>query len=157
MSHSVFLLPPLPQTPFNFLFSSVPKMDSGNRWATSAHCAGVVDLVLSGDISAQNGVVRLVVFRHVGSLVQRKCAVSALRFLAHNPDVWVARATRCALHDLFAEDSWRLFTQYRDAMAQVRLDYDEVVTDTGYQPSGVQRVSHYPECSSSAGDSSCPR
>ena len=108
-------------------------MDSGNRWATSAHCAGVVDLVLSGDISAQNGVARLVVFRHVGSLDQRKCAVSALQFLAHNPDVWVARATRCALHDLFVEDSWRLFTQNRDAMAQVWLDYDEVVTDTGYQ------------------------
>ena len=108
-------------------------MDSGNRWATSAHCAGAVDLVLSGDISAQNGVARLVVFRHVGSLDQRKCAVSALQFLAHNPDVWVARATRCALHDLFVEDSWRLFTQNRDAMAQVRLDYDEVVTDTGYQ------------------------
>ena len=105
-------------------------MDSGSRWATSAHCAGVVELVLSGDISAKSGVVRLVVYRHVGSLEQRKCAVSALQFLAHNPDVWVARATRCALRDLFVEDLWRLFSQNRDAMAQVRLDYEEVVTDT---------------------------
>ena len=108
-------------------------MESGTRWTTSAHCAGVVDLVLSGDISAKNGVDRLVVYRHVGSLEQRKCAVSALQFLAHNPDVWIARATRCALHDLFVEDLWRLFSQNRDAMAQVRLDYEEVVTDAVYQ------------------------
>ena len=85
-------------------------MDPGTRWTTSAHCAGVVDLVCSGDISAKNGVDRLVVYRHVGALEQRKCAVSALQFLAHNPDVWIARATRCALHDLFVEDLWRLFS-----------------------------------------------
>jgi hypothetical protein len=89
----------------------------------------VVDLVLSGDISARKGVGRLVVYRHMGSLEQRKCAVSALQFLAHNPDVWIASATRRALHDLFVEDLWRLFSQNRDAMAQVRLDYEEVVTD----------------------------
>ena len=108
-------------------------MDSGNRWATSALCAGVVDLVLSGEISAKNGVGRLVVYRHAGSLVQRKCAVSALQFLAHNPDVWVARATRCALRDLFVEDLWRLFSQNRDATERVRIDYEEVVTDAVYQ------------------------
>ena len=62
-----------------------------------------------------------------------KCAVSALRFLAHNSDVWIARSTRFALHDLFVEDSWRLFTRNRDAMAQVRSDYEEVVTGTVYQ------------------------
>ena len=108
-------------------------MDSDPRWTTSAHCAGVVDLVLSGDISARKGVCRLVVYRHMGSLEQRKCAVSALRFLAHNSDVWIARSTRFALHDLFVEDSWRLFTRNPDAMAQVRFDYEEVVTGTVYQ------------------------
>ena len=28
------------------------------------------------------------------------------------------------------EESWLLFTQYRDAMAQARLEYEEVVTAT---------------------------
>ena len=109
--------------------TSVPKMDSGIRWTTSAHCAGVVDLVCSGDISAKDGVDRLVVYRHVGALEQRQSAVSALQFLAHNSDVWIASATRRALHDRFVEDSWRLFSQNRDAMAQARLEYEEVVTD----------------------------
>ena len=108
-------------------------MDSGNRWATSALCAGVVDLVLSGDISFRRGVNLLVVYRKTGSLEQRKCAVSALQFLAHNPDVWVARATRCALRDLFVEDLWRQFSQNRDATEQVRIDYEEVVMDAVYQ------------------------
>ena len=97
----------------------------------------MVDLVLSGDISARMGVCRLVVYRHMGSLEQRKCAVSALRFLAHNSDVWIARSTRFALHDLFVEDSWRLFTRNRDAMALVRSDYEEVVTGTVYQVSAA--------------------
>ena len=105
-------------------------MDPDLRLPTSPYCAGVVDLVLSGDISARKGAGRLVVYRQMGSLEQRKCAVSALRFLAHNSDVWIARSIRFALHDLFVEDSWRLFTRNRDAMAQVRFDYEEVVTDT---------------------------
>ena len=104
-------------------------MDAGIRLTTSAHCAGVVDLVCSGDISIKDGVDRLVVCRHVGTLEQRTSAVSALQFLARSSDVWIASATRRALHDRFVEDLWRLFTQNRYAMAQVRLEYEEVVTD----------------------------
>ena len=113
------------------------KMDPDPRWSTSFHCAGVVDLVLSGDISARRGVNLLVVYRKTGSLEQRKCAVSALRFLAHNPDAGIARSTRLALHDMFVEDSWRLFTRNRDAMARVRSEYDEVVTGILYQVSAA--------------------
>ena len=112
-------------------------MDSGTRWTTSAHCAGVVDLVCAGDISVEDGVDRLVVFRHVGTPEQRTSAVSALQFLARSPDVWIASATRRVLHDRFVEDSWLLFTQYRDAMAQARLEYEEVVTGILYQVSAA--------------------
>ena len=112
-------------------------MDPDPRWTTSFHCAGVVDLVLSGDISARRGVNLLVVYRKTGSLEQRKCAVSALRFLAHNPDAGIARSTRLTLHDMFVEDLWRLFTRYRDASARVRSEYDEVVTGTLSQVSAT--------------------
>ena len=105
-------------------------MDASIRLATSAHCAGVVDLVCDGDISVKDGVDRLVVFRHVGTPEQRTSAVSALQFLARCPDVWIASATRRVLHDRFVEESWLLFTQYRDAMVQARLEYEEVVTAT---------------------------
>ena len=88
----------------------------------------MVDLVCDGDISVKDGVDRLVVFRHVGTPEQRTSAVSALQFLARSPDVWIASATRRVLHERFVEDSWLLFTQYRDAMAQARLEYEEVVT-----------------------------
>ena len=112
-------------------------MESDPRWTTSAHCAGVVDLVLSGDISARKGVGRLVVFRKTGSLEQRKCAVAALRFLTHCPDVGIARSSRFVLHDLFVEDLWLLFTRNSDAVARVRSEYEEVVSGIQYQASAA--------------------
>ena len=112
-------------------------MDPDLRWPTSPYCAGVVDLVLSGDLSARKGVLLLIVFRKTGSLEQRKCAVAALRFLAHNPNVWIARSSRFALHDLFVEELWLLFTRNRDAVARVRSEYEEVVSGIQYQASAA--------------------
>ena len=112
----------------------VQKMDPDFRWST---CAGVVDLVLSGDISARKGVSLLVVYRQMGGLEQRKHAVVALRLLAHNADVGVARSSRLALHDMFVEDMWRLFTSNHDAIARVRSEYDEVVTGSFYKVSAA--------------------
>ena len=54
------------------------------------------------------------------------CAVAALRFLADCPDAGIARASRSALHDRFAEDMWYLFTRNRDDVARVRSEYEEV-------------------------------
>ena len=102
--------------------------DTSARLVTCSHCAGVVDLVCEGDISVKDGVERLVVFRQVGTSEQRMSAVSALQFLACNPDLWIASAARRVLHERFVDDSWLLFTQYREAMAQTRREYDEVVT-----------------------------
>ena len=107
---------------------SVPTMDAGLRVITSPHCAGVVDLVRDGHISVKEGVARLGVFRHVGTPEQRASAVAALQFLARCPDVGIAWATRHVLHDRFGEESWSLFTQYRDAMAQLRLEYEDVAS-----------------------------
>ena len=96
------------------------------RWSTSPFCTGVVDLVIFGNISARNGVLLLSVFRKTGSLEERKCAVAALRFLAHCPESGVARSFRIALQELFVEDMWFLFTRNSDAVARVRSEYDEV-------------------------------
>ena len=112
-------------------------MDPDLRWPTSPYCAGVVDLVLSGDMSARKGVLLLIVFRKTGSLEQRKCAVAALRFLAHCPDVGIARSFRFVLHDLFVEDLWLLFTRNSDAVARVRSEYEEVVSGIQYQASAA--------------------
>ena len=106
----------------------VPTMVAGFRLATCAHCSGVVDLVWYGDISVRDGVARLVALRQGGTPEQRTSSVAALQFLARCPDAWIASATRRVLHDRFVEESWLLFTQYRDAMAQARLEYEEVVT-----------------------------
>ena len=103
-----------------------PKMDPDLRWSTSPYCAGVVDLVIFGNVSARDGVLLLSVFRKTGSLEHRMCAVAALRFLAVCPDVGIARASRSALHDRFVEDMWHLFTRNRDDVARVRSEYEEV-------------------------------
>ena len=103
------------------------------RWSTSPFCTGVVDLVIFGNISARNGVLLLSVFRKTGSLEERKCAVAALRFLAHCHDPGVARSSRIALHELLVEDMWFLFTRNSDAVARVRSEYDEVTPGIPYQ------------------------
>ena len=103
-----------------------PKMDPVLRWSTSPFCKNVVELVLFGHVSARDGVLLLSVFHKTGSLEHRMCAVAALRFLATCPDVGVARASRSALHDRFAEDMWYLFTRNRDDVARVRSEYEEV-------------------------------
>ena len=103
-----------------------PKMDPDLRWSTSPYCAGVVDLVIFGNVSARDGVLLLSVFRKTGSLEHRMCAVAALRFLAVCPDVGIARASRSALHDRFVEDMWHLFTRNRDDVARVRSEYEDV-------------------------------
>ena len=107
-----------------------PTMVAGFRLATCAHCSGVVDLVWYGDISVRDGVARLVVLRQGGTPEQSTSSVAALQFLARCSDAWIASATRSVLHERLVEESWLLFTQYRDAMAQARLEYEEVVTAT---------------------------
>ena len=103
-----------------------PKMDPVLRWSTSPFCKNVVELVLFGHVSSRDGVLLLSVFHKTGSLEHRMCAVAALRFLAVCPDVGIARASRSALHDRFAEDMWYLFTRNRDDVARVRSEYEEV-------------------------------
>ena len=105
-------------------------MAAGFRLATCAYCSGVVDLVWYGDISVREGVDRLVVLRQNGSPEQRTSSVAALQFLARCSDAWIARATRSVLQERLVEESWLLFTQYREAMAQARLEYEEVVPAT---------------------------
>ena len=102
--------------------------DTSSCVVTCAHCAGVVDFVCEGDISVKDGIEQLAVFRKVGTSEQRMNAVSALQFLACNPDLWIANAAQRALHERFVDDSWLLLTQYREATAQTRREYDEVVT-----------------------------
>ena len=115
--------------------------DTSTRYlVTGAHCAGVVELVCSGDISVTDGIDRLIVFRHSGTSGQRMSAVVALQNLACNPDLWIARAARRVLHERFVDDSWLLFTQYREAMAQTRREYDEVVTAVQHHLAAVEEV-----------------
>ena len=115
--------------------------DTSARLVTCSHCAGVVDLVCEGDISVKDGVERLVAFRQMGTSEQRMNAVSALQFLACNLDLWIASAARRVLHERFVDDSWLLFTQYREAMAQTRREYDEVVTAVQHHLAAVEEVS----------------
>ena len=78
-------------------------------------------------MSVKDSIDRLVVFRQVGASEQRMNAVSALQFLACNPDLWIANAAQRALHERFVDDSWLLFCQYREALALTRREYDDVV------------------------------
>ena len=94
--------------------------------STSPFCTGVLDLVIFGHISARKGVSLLSIFRKMGSPEERKCAVAALRYLANCPDPGVARSSRIALHELFVEDMWDLFTHNCEAVARVKAEYDEV-------------------------------
>ena len=107
---------------------------------TCAHCAGVVEFVCPGDMSVTDGIDRLVVFRHSGTSEQRMNAVVALQNLACNPDLWIARAARRVLHERFVDDSWLLFTQYHEAMAQTRREHDEVVTAVQHHLAAVEEV-----------------
>ena len=108
--------------------------------ATGAHCAGVVELVCSGDISVTDGIDRLIVFRRSGTSEQKMSAVVALQNLACNPDVWIARAARRVLHERFVDDAWQLFTQYHEAMAQTRREYDKVVTAVQHNLAAVEEA-----------------
>ena len=63
----------------------------------------------------------------------KKVRRGALRFLAHCPDVGIARSSRFVLHDLFVEELWFLFTRNSDAVARVRSEYEEVVSGIQYQ------------------------
>ena len=94
--------------------------------STSPFCTGVLDLVIFGHISARKGVSLLSIFRKTGSPEERKCAVAALRYLANCPEPAVARSFRIALHELFVEDMWDLFTHNCEAVARVKAEYDEV-------------------------------
>ena len=112
--------------------------DTSTRLVTCAPCAGVVDLVCEGDISVKDGIERLAVFRQVGTSEQRMSAVSALQSLACNPDLWIASAARRVLHERFVDDAWLLFTQYREATALTRREYDEVVTAVQHHVAAVE-------------------
>ena len=115
--------------------------DTSARYlVTCAHCAVVVELVWSGGMSVTDGIDRLIVFRHSGTSEQRMSAVVALQNFACNPDLWIARAARRVLHERFVDDSWLLFTQYREAMAQTRREYDEVVTAVQHYLAAVEEV-----------------
>ena len=81
---------------------------TSSRLVTCALCAGVVDLVCEGDISVKDGIDRLILFRQAGTSEQRMNAVSALQFLACNPDLGIANAAQRALHERFVDDSWLL-------------------------------------------------
>ena len=107
---------------------------------TGAHCAGVVELVCSGDISVTDGIDRLIVFRRSGTSEQKVRAVVALQFLACNPDVWIARSARRVLHERFVDDAWQVFTQYHEAAAQTRREYDEVVTAVQHNSAAVEEA-----------------
>ena len=111
---------------------------TSSRLVTCALCAGVVDLVCEGDISVKDGIDRLILFRQAGTSEQRMNAVSALQFLACNPDLGIANAAQRALHERFVDDSLLLFTQYREAMAQTRREYDEVVTAVQLHAAAVE-------------------
>ena len=95
---------------------------------TCAHCDGVVNLVCDGVIPVKNGIDRLVLFRQAGTPEQRTSAVTALQFLACNLDRGIANAAQRFLRERFVDDSWQLFTQYREAIAQTMREYDEVMT-----------------------------
>ena len=101
---------------------------TSSRLVTCALCAGVVDLVCEGDISVKDGIDRVILFRQAGTSEQRMNAVSALQFLACNPDLGIANAAQRFLRERFVDDSWQLFTQYCEAIAQTRREYDEVMT-----------------------------
>ena len=100
-------------------------MDPVARWSTCPVCSGVLDLVLFGHIAARKGVAMLNFYRRNKS-IDEGCAVAALRFLAHCPDPRVARAARVALHDLFNEDMWKLWTSYVEAAEQTKAKYYEI-------------------------------
>ena len=102
------------------------KMDPVARWSTCPVCTGVLDLVIFGHMSARKGVSMLNYYRRNGSIEDRRCAVAALRFLAHCPDPGVARSSRIAFHDLFNEDMWGLFTGYVEAAERVKAEYYEI-------------------------------
>ena len=72
-------------------------MDTILGRATCAHCAEVVNIVCDGDISVKDGVAHLVLSRQAGTPEQRSRAVSALRFLAHNPNNRIAHVAQRAL------------------------------------------------------------
>ena len=112
--------------------------DTSSRLVTCALCAGVVDLVCEGDISVKDGIDGLILFRQAGTSEQNMNAVSALQFLACNPDLGIANAVQRALHERFVDDSWQLFTQYREAMSQTRREYDEVVTAVQLHAAAVE-------------------
>ena len=115
--------------------------DTSTRYlVTGAHCAGVVELVCSGDISVTDGIDRLIVFRRSGTSEKKMSAVVALQNLACNPDVWIARAARRVLHERFVDDAWQFFTQYHEAMAQTRREYDEVVTAVQHNLAAVEEA-----------------
>ena len=102
-------------------------MDTDPRQATCAHCAGVVNFVCDGDISAKDGVARLVLSRQAGTPEQRSCAVSALRFLVHNPDGSIAHAAQHALLERLNDDMWQLFTKYYEEKERTRREFNEII------------------------------
>ena len=102
-------------------------MDTDLRQATCAHCAGVVNLVRDGDISVKDGVARLVISRQAGTPEQRSCGVSAIRFLAHNPDGRIAHAAQHALHERLNDDMLQLFAKYYVEKERTRREYNEII------------------------------
>ena len=64
----------------------------------------------------------------------------ALRNFVCNLDVWIARAAQRVLHERFVDDAWQFFTQYHEAMAQTRREYDEVVTAVQHYLAAVEEA-----------------
>ena len=102
-------------------------MESSPQFVSSPFCSGVVDLVSYGHISGREGISLLCAFRKMGPPDDRRCAVSALRYLLNIPDIRLARSCRVAFHELHTEDMWDLFTLNFEAVARAKAAYEEVV------------------------------
>ena len=103
-------------------------MESSPQFVSSPFCSGVVDLVSYGHISGRKGISLLCAFRKMGPPDDRRCAVSALRYLLNIPDIRLARSCRVAFHELYTEDMWDLFTLNFEAVARVKAAYEEVAS-----------------------------
>ena len=115
-------------------------MDTDLGQATCAHFAGEVNLVCDGDISVKDGVARLVLSRQAGTPEQRSWAVSALRFLAHNPDSRIAHVAQRALLERLNDDMWQLFAKHYEEREQMRREYNEIIMAVQRNPASPEIV-----------------
>ena len=100
----------------------------------------MVNFVCDGDISVKDGVARVVLPRQAGTPEQRSWAVSALRFLAHNPDSRIAHVAQRALLERLNDDMWQLFTKHYEEREQMRREYNEIIMAVQRNPASPEIV-----------------